>query len=286
MLPGRHEPSPDRPHVPPPLGGCDIMVAMSEDPWSALADHFVDEASTSVKGRVRSYVLHQHLLDHLPPPPAAILDVGGGAAHQALPLARGGYDVTVLDSSPAMLSKAEQRLRSEPAEVRERVHLVHGSGEDASRVLGGRSFPAVLCHGVLMYLDEPHTLVTSLRECLAPGGVLSLMALNAKTLAVLPALRHEWTDALAALEARTERGVLGVPTRADTVEELSELLRARGVDPLAWYGVWLFADWMDLTTATADEVAQIAEVELRASRQDPYRRLSRVFHLIGRRQTT
>lgn len=272
--------------MPPPLGGWDIIVAMSEDPWSALADRFVDEASTSVKGKVRRYVLHRHLLDHLPPPPTDVLDVGGGAGHQALPLARGGYDVTVLDSSPAMLSKADQRLASEPAEVRGRVHLVHGSGEDAGRALGGRSFSAVLCHGVLMYLHEPHTLLTSLGECLAPGAVLSLMALNAKTLAVLPALRHEWTDALAAFGARTERGVLGVPTRADTVEELSELLRSRGVDPKAWYGVWLFADWMDLTAATPDEVSQIAEVELQASRQDPYHRLSRVFHLIGRRQTT
>jgi ubiquinone/menaquinone biosynthesis C-methylase UbiE len=261
-----------------------MMVAMSQDPWSALADHFVEEASASVKGRVRRYVLHQHLLAHLPPPPCAILDVGGGAAHQALPLADAGYEVTVLDSSPAMLSKAEQRLAAASATVRGRVQLVHGSGEDASAATGGKSFSAVLCHGVLMYLDQPQTLLTSLCECLAPGGVLSLMALNAKTMAVLPALRHQWTDALAAFDSRTERGVLGVETRADTVEELSELLRSRGVEPEAWYGVWLFADWMDLTAADADEISQIAEVELRASRQEPYRRLSRVFHLIGRRK--
>ncbi|MGH3811049.1 MAG: class I SAM-dependent methyltransferase [Pseudonocardiaceae bacterium] len=259
---------------------------MSQDPWSALADHFVDEASSSVKGKVRTYVLHQQLLDHLSPPPAAILDVGGGAAHQALPLARAGYEVTVLDSSPAMLSRAEQRLGSESAAVRARVQLVHGSGEDASHATSGESFSAVLCHGVLMYLDQPQTLVGSLCECLAPGGVLSLMALNAKTLAVLPALQRQWADALAAFDARSERGVLGVPTRADTVEELSELLRSRDIEPEAWYGVWLFADLMNLTPATAEEASQIAAVELQASRQDPYRQLSRVFHLIGRSKTT
>ncbi|MGH8866545.1 MAG: class I SAM-dependent methyltransferase [Actinomycetes bacterium] len=259
------------------------MLAMSQDPWSTLADRYDDEASASVKGKVRNYVLHHHLLDHLPQPPAAILDVGGGAAHQALPLARAGYEVTLLDSSPAMLGKAERRLGSEPAAVRARVRLVHGRGEDAGQATGGARFSAVLCHGVLMYLDQPQPLVTSLCECVAPGGVVSVMALNAQSLAVLPALQRRWSDALAAFDARIERGVLGVRTRADTVGELSDLLRARGVEPEAWYGVWLFADLVNLTDAAAEEISQIAAVELQASRRDPYRHLSRVFHLVGRR---
>jgi hypothetical protein len=32
-----------------------------------------------VKGRVRTYVLHQQLPEHLPAPPAPVLDVGGAA---------------------------------------------------------------------------------------------------------------------------------------------------------------------------------------------------------------
>jgi hypothetical protein len=34
--------------------------------WAGLADRFADEAYASVKGRVRTYVLHQQLLEHLP----------------------------------------------------------------------------------------------------------------------------------------------------------------------------------------------------------------------------
>jgi len=48
-------------------------------------------------------------------------------------------------------------------------------------------------------------------------------------------------DALTAFDARTEIGVLGVPGRADTVEELSELMQSHGVEPLRWYGVWLLS---------------------------------------------
>ncbi|MBV8236157.1 MAG: hypothetical protein JO075_10705, partial [Acidimicrobiia bacterium] len=78
---------------------------------------------------------------------------------------------------------------------------------------------------------------------------------------------------------------------ADTVERLSELLRARGVEPRQWYGVWLFVDWLEFSGAALDpsdseEVAATAAVELEASRRDPYRQLSRVFHLVGRKGPT
>jgi S-adenosylmethionine-dependent methyltransferase len=252
------------------------------DAWEALADPFVEGAYATVKGRVRTFVLHQQLLRHLPAPPATILDVGGGAAHQSLPLARLGYHVTVLDPSPAMLAKAAERIAAEPAEVRGRVELIEAQGESAVAATRGRRFSAVLCHGVLMYLDDPDPLVEVLCECVEPGGVVSIMALSATTMAVLPALQHRWADALGAFDATTEIGVLGAPTRGDTVEGLSELLRRGGVEPQAWYGVWLFTDWMDLPLEGTD-IAAVGEVELEASLRDPYRQLSRVFHLLGSR---
>src|SRR5277367_4019138 len=88
------------------------LGVMNDDTWAStsLADKFADEAYASVKGYVRTYVMHRQLLDHLPKPPATVLDVGGGAGHKSFPLAQAGYDVTLLDSSPAMLDKARQRL--------------------------------------------------------------------------------------------------------------------------------------------------------------------------------
>lgn len=110
------------------------------------------------------------------------------------------------------------------------------------------------------------------------------MAGNANAMAVRPALERRWDDALAAFDATTEVGVLGVPTRAATVEELGGLLRGRGVEPLRWYGVWLFVDWFEFSGVTLDagDAQRVAAVELEASRRDPYRGLSRVFHLVGR----
>ena len=79
---------------------------MGDDGWARLADQFVDEAYASVKGYVRTYVMHQQLLEHLPSPPAPVLDVGGGAGHQSFPLVQAGYELTLLDPSQAMLDKA------------------------------------------------------------------------------------------------------------------------------------------------------------------------------------
>jgi SAM-dependent methyltransferase len=263
---------------------------MGDDTWAGLVDTFADDAYATVKGYVRTYVIHQQLLEHLPPPPAAVLDVGGGAGHQSFPLAQAGYDVTLLDSSPAMLDKARQRLQRLPAQAQRRVRFVLADGENADEALGGQRFGAVLCHGVLGYLEQPEALVTQLCRCAAAGGVVSIMTGNAKATAVQPALERRWDDALAAFDTRTGIGVLGVRGRADTVEEVSNLVQLRGVEPVRWYGVWLFVDWLEFSGTELDpnnapQVAATAAVELEASRRDPYRQLSRVFHLVARKES-
>jgi S-adenosylmethionine-dependent methyltransferase len=263
---------------------------VGEDIWAGLVDRFADGAYASVKGYARTYVMHQQLLEHLPDPPTAVLDVGGGAGHQSFPLALAGYDVTLLDSSPAMLDKAQERLEQLPIDAQRRVSFIQAEGEDAEAAVDGRRFDAVLCHGVLGYLDRPEPLVDQLCRCTAEGGIVSIMTGNAKASAVQPALERRWEDALAAFDVRTGIGVLGVRGRADTVEEVSEFLKRGGVEPLRWYGVWLFVDWLEFSGVVLDpsdsqQVAATAAVELEASRRDPYRQLSRVFHLVGRKRS-
>jgi SAM-dependent methyltransferase len=263
---------------------------MSEQPWASthLANLFVDEAYASVKGYVRTFVLHQHLLEHLPPPPARLLDVGGGAGNQSFPLAQAGYDVTLLEPSAAMLDKARERLDRLPTDAQRRVRFVPADGTHAEEAVGGERFAGVLCHGVLGYLDDPEPLVAQLCRCTDVGGLVSIMTGNAHATAVQPALERRWADALAAFDTRTGVGVLGVRGRADTVEEVSDLIERYDVAPVASYGVWLFVDWLEFSGVTLDptdttQVEAIAAVELEASRRDPYRQMSRVFHLLGRR---
>ncbi|KHK97968.1 SAM-dependent methyltransferase [Microbacterium mangrovi] len=260
-----------------------------EDTWAedSLADRFLGAYDTA-KGFVRTAVMHRQLIEHLPAAPARILDVGGGAGTQSFPLAAAGYDVTLLDSSPAMLARARENLASLPEDASARVTLVESDGRDAAASVGGRPFDAVLCHGVLGYLDDPEPLVAQLCRCANPGGIVSIMTGNARTQAVRPALEQRWDDALAAFDEPAGIGVLGVRGRADTVEELGAMLRTYGVQPVDWYGVWLFADWLEFGGTRVDvsdrgALRAMAEVEYEAARRDPYRAMSRVFHLIGRK---
>jgi len=262
----------------------------NEDAWAPLADRFIHGHYGTLRGRVRTHVIDAHLRAHLPPPPAAIVDVGGGGGNQSIPLARSGYQLTIADPSEAMLAEAAGARAKERPEVAGRVRLVKADAESAAASLAGQRFAAVLCHGVIMYVEDPRPFTAALADLAEPGGIVSVVAKNARCLAARPALEGRWADALAAFESDRQINGLGLDTRADTVESLSDLLAESGVTPVAWYGVRLFTDGWASSYSQADPGAAAAglgallDVELEASRRDPYRQLSRLFHLVGVRR--
>ena len=198
------------------------------DAWEPHAESFVVGHYGSLRGRVRTAVIDAHLRGHLAPPPLAVVDVGGGAGNQSLPLARAGYDVTIVDPSAAMLDRAARARDREPDAVAARVSLVQVQGEDAVAELGGGRFGAVLCHGVVMYVETPAPLLDALCALAAPGGVVSIVAKSADALAMRPAHEGDWAAVIGAFDATHQVNGLGVVTRADRVEALT-----RGADPAA-----------------------------------------------------
>ncbi len=117
----------------------------------------------------------------------------------------------------------------------------------------------------------------------APGGIVSIVAKNVEVMAARSAHEGDWAGALAAFDSDRQVNGLGVDTRGDSVDGLSALLSDRGVDPICWYGVRLFTDGWAPDRPPNDPEDLVLQVELEASRRDPYRRLSRLFHLIGHR---
>src|SRR4029079_9560334 len=99
------------------------MDSVDQDAWAPLADQFVDGHYGSLRGRVRTHVIDAHLRERLARPPLRIVDVGGGAGHQIMPLAGAGYEVTIVDSSTAMLARAERLIGQEEPAVARRVAL-------------------------------------------------------------------------------------------------------------------------------------------------------------------
>lgn len=232
---------------------------------------------------VRYTLVARQLAAHLPQPPARVADVGGGAGQQSLPLARGGYEVTVLDSSPTMLQAGERARASEGEDVRRRVRLVEGEGGRAAEILGRESFDAVLCHGVLMYLEDSRPMIEALAAIARPGGLISVLAKNASALAMRPALEGRYGDALAALKADRDLGRLGIATRGDMVEGLSALLEEAGIRITRWYGVRVFTDHLGDRPPAAN-LSSILELEWQAGQREPYRSVARLIHLVGQRR--
>ncbi|MFD7867261.1 class I SAM-dependent methyltransferase [Streptomyces sp. NPDC057682] len=212
-----------------------------------------------------------------------ILDVGMGQGTQALRLARAGHSVTGLESDPEMLRMARESLAGEPAGIRERVRLIEGNGQDTGVHFLPGSFDVVLCHGVLMYVQEPDAMVAGLARMLAPGGLLSLLVRNADALAMRPGMAGDWDAALAAFDTDRYTNRLGLSVRADRLADLTATLAGIAAPLHAWYGVRIFTDNVsnDVELPPAAELERVLAAEDRAGRTDPYRGVAALLHLCG-----
>jgi S-adenosylmethionine-dependent methyltransferase len=116
-------------------------------------------------------ITRRALAEHLPPPPARILDCGGGPGRYAILLAGQGYPVTLLDLSSGNLALARKQAAAAGVEIEASVH---GNALDLS-AFADASFDAVLLMGPLYHLlreAERQQAVCEALRVLRPGGPL------------------------------------------------------------------------------------------------------------------
>ncbi|MFE9437846.1 class I SAM-dependent methyltransferase [Streptomyces sp. NPDC006602] len=210
-----------------------------------------------------------------------VLDVGMGQGTQALRLARAGHRVTGVEQDPKMISAVREALAAEPEGIRERVRLVQSDGRDTGVHFLPGSFDVVLCHGVLMYVDEPDPLLAGLARMLAQGGLLSLLVRNADALAMRPGLSGDWAGALTAFDTPAYTNRLGLDVRADRLATLTATLAGIGAPLAAWYGVRVFTDTAADDAQIPADIETLLTAEERAGRTDPYRGVAALLHLCG-----
>ena len=244
-------------------------------------------------GNLRN-VVRQHLVatqldgavdDLLPDRPLTVLDVGAGQGTQALRLARRGHQVTAVDVSARMLAPLAAELDADPA-VRRAVSVLVADVRELAGNSAVATYDLVLCHGVLMYLDDPEPALTGLAAATAPGGVLSLVVRNREAMALRHAMRRQWAKALAALDDTGYVNELGVSARADTVDDLTRRLAGHGLTVERWHGVRVLSDGVPLEEPVPppDELATLLAAEERAGSTDPYRAVGPLVHLLARRR--
>jgi ubiquinone/menaquinone biosynthesis C-methylase UbiE len=130
----------------------------SEYEWDRLLRHQVEYGLTM-----------RALREHLPPPPAAVADIGGSVGRYAIALTRQGYEVTLVDIAAQSLAFAQQKAKNEG------VQLARVVNADARRLdaFDDDAFDAVLLMGPLYHLLEHAERVRAVleaRRILRVGG--------------------------------------------------------------------------------------------------------------------
>lgn len=236
-----------------------------------------------VRDVVRQALVAEQLAEWLPARSGArVLDVGCGQGTQALVLARAGFEVTGLDLSADLLALFTATLADEPADVRARVRLVEGAGEDAASLVG-TGFDVVLCHGLLMYFADPTALIAAIADVCAPRGRVSFLVRNGLAPAMRPGLLGDYDEALRAFDDLTYTNRLGLAAHMHTPALLDELVSGHALERAAWYGVRVFNDHHSGPAPAGDVLRALIAAEAEAGRREPYRSVSALLHLVYQR---
>jgi len=136
------------------------------DLWDREAQTFDEAADHGLADPECHEAWRTLLLEHLPPAPARVADLGCGTGTLALLLAEAGYAVDGLDFSPEMV----RRARAKAGDV---VRFV--DGDAAVPPLEPASYDVVLSRHVLWAMPSPSDALTRWTELLRPGGRLLLV---------------------------------------------------------------------------------------------------------------
>ena len=152
----------------------------------------------------------------------AALDVGCGAGLLCEPLARLGAAVTGVDAAPQNAAAAAAHAEGAGLDIR------YLAGEVGELDLG--RFDLVTCLEVIEHVADKSALLEALAERLAPGGLMILSTPNRTPRSKL--LLVEGAEAVGAIPKGTHRW-----SDFATPEELCDLMREAGLEPLAMKGI-------------------------------------------------
>jgi len=92
------------------------------------------------------------------------IDLGCGDGSLSIPFLKQIDELTLIDSSAAMLARAREKLS--PSEL-PRVRLVEGNADHQTQA---SSADLVLCVGLLAHVDDPRATLSNVAQLVRPGG--------------------------------------------------------------------------------------------------------------------
>ncbi len=251
------------------------------------ADKYAAYLETA-EGRLRLDLTVAAVEEFLPPLPSTrplrALDLGGGTGAAAVNLARRGVEVTLLDSSLAMLKLAEHTALK--AGIGDTVVLRHGDVAQAGKLFAAEFFDIVLCHNVLEYVERPSAVISDSARLMRhdPPGLLSIVVRNRAGELLKAAIRAG--DLEAAEKDLTANwgyeSLYGGRVRLFAPDELLAMAKEAGLKLIAERGVRVVADYLPPQIDRQAEYKRIFELERKLGRRPEFAAIARYTHHILR----
>jgi SAM-dependent methyltransferase len=202
-----------------------------------------------------------------------------------LRLARLGFQVTLLDSSPAMLDIAKRAAQE--AQIAEKIEAKHGDADQLVNLFQVGTFDVILCHNVLEFVENPGAVLHAAQRALRnASAMLSVLVRNRagevlKSAIVsgdLAAVDHNLTD-----EWGSE-ALYGGKVRLFTPDTTRAMLKEASLEVVAERGVRVLSDYLSPRVSLSAEYERIFALERKLGRRPDFAAVARYTHYLARRQ--
>ena len=238
------------------------------------------------EGRLRLDLPFANLQEFLPLPrvksPLRALDLGCGTGASGLRLAQLGFQVTLMDSSPAMLDIAKRAAQK--ARITEKIETKHGDADQLATSFHEGAFDVILCHNILEFVDDPGAVLRVAARALRDSSAILSVLVRNQAGEVLKAaiLAGDLEAAEHNLTAHWGNEALyGGKVRLFKPETTQTMLKAAPLAVIAERGVRVVSDYLSPRVSLSAEYERIFQLERKLGRLPEFAAVARYTHYLG-----
>ncbi len=259
--------------------GAPDSTLVSDRNFDDLAERFRKTIYDTPKGQLRLGALKADFAElDIPVNQQPVLDLGGGQAQFSHWLAsQHDAEIHLCDVSADMIRLAEERFKTPSMPLKAVCCPLQSAHEHFHQ-----TYPVVLNHAVLEWLEHPFDALKQIGDFVAPDGWLSLMFYNLHG--------HQWRQLMngrthaptSANQRLREEG--NSPQHPLDPDSIFSALESLGFAIKRWRGIRCIHDHMH--QKIRDRIGQEAvnKADLEFGLQDPYRLFGRYIHVLAQRQ--
>lgn len=261
---------------------------------NADREHFQSEAEKyatyleTPEGRLRLDLPFSNLQEFLalPQGKASVraLDLGCGTGANGLRLARLGFQVTLLDSSPAMLDIAKRAAQE--AGITQKIEVKHGDADHLRNLLREGTFDVILCHNILEFVEDPGAVLSGAARALRDSSAILSVLVRNRAGEVFKAATLAGDLAAAERNLTAEWGneaLYGGRVRLFTPDIVRAMLKTASLEVIAERGVRVMADYLSPRVSLSAEYERVFALERKLGSRPEFAAVARYTHYVARR---